>query len=89
MAWRIEFDAGARNDLKKLDPPVAARITGFLRERVAPLPDPRLLGEALKGSQLGNLWKYRIGNHRIICDLQDERVVVLVVRIGHRREVYR
>ena len=89
MAWSVEFDAGARNDLEKLDKPVARRITRFLRERVANRDDPRSVGEALKGSRLGDFWKYRVGNYRIVCDLQDEKLLVLVLRVGHRREVYR
>jgi len=89
LAWSVEFDAGARNDLEKLDKPVARRITRFLRERVANRDDPRSVGEALKGSRLGDFWKYRVGNYRIVCDLQDEKLLVLVLRVGHRREVYR
>ena len=89
MAWLIDFDDGAKKDLAKLDKPIARRITGFLRERVAPLDDPRSLGHALKGATLGELWRYRIGDYRIICDIQDRSVRILVVAIGNRREIYR
>jgi mRNA interferase RelE/StbE len=88
MAWRIELSPVARKGLKALDPPVARRILKFLHERIAPLEDPRSLGEALKGSQLGQFWKYRVGDCRIICAIEDGELLVLVVRIGNRREVY-
>lgn len=89
MAWQIELDAAARKDLSKLDRQVARRITTFLRTRVATLDDPRGLGEALTGAALGKFWKYRVGDYRIICDLQDHRLTVLALRIRHRREAYR
>jgi mRNA interferase RelE/StbE len=89
LAWLIDFDDGAKRDLAKLDKPVARRITGFLRERVAPLDDPRSLGHALKGSALGEFWRYRVGDYRIICDIQDRALRILVVTIGNRREIYR
>lgn len=89
MAWRIEFGADARKDLARLDAPVARRITSLLRERVATSNDPRSLGQALKGSSLGELWKCRVGDWRIIASIEDGAVRVLVVRIGNRREVCR
>ncbi len=89
MAWRVEFDDGARRDLEKLDKPIALRITRFLRERVGQLDDPHGIGEALKGSRLGEFWRYRVDDFRIICDLQNQRLLVLVLRVGHRREIYR
>ena len=89
MAWTVEFEADARKDLAKLDKPIAKRITVFLRERVLGLGDPRLIGEALKGARLGEFWKYRVGDYRIICRIEDGRLCVLVVTIGNRREVYR
>jgi mRNA interferase RelE/StbE len=89
LAWLIDFDDGAKRDLAKLDKPVARRITGFLRERVAPLDDPRSLGNAPKGSALGEFWRYRVGDYRIICDIQDKALRILVVTIGNRREIYR
>jgi len=89
MAWRVELDREARRDLDKLDPQNAKRILIFLHERIAGLEDPRQIGEALKGSKLGEFWKYRVGDFRIIASLEDQRVTVLVVRVGHRREIYR
>jgi mRNA interferase RelE/StbE len=89
LAYEIEFDPEAVKDLKKLDRPVQQRIVAFLRERVATLDNPRLIGEALAGARLGNYWKYRVGDWRIICDIQDRRIVVRVLRVGNRREVYR
>lgn len=89
MAWRIEFEDAALKELSKLDKPVAKRILVFLRERVAVLDDPRSIGEALKGSKLGELWKYRVGDYRIIADIEDGVMRVLVLKVGNRREVYR
>jgi mRNA interferase RelE/StbE len=89
LAWQIEFDPEAIKDLKKLDRPVQKRIVEFLKLRLAPLDNPRTLGEALAGSRLGNYWKYRVGDWRIICDLQDHKIIVRVLRVGNRREVYR
>ena len=89
MGFEIDFDPAALNDLKKLDRPVQQRLLGFLRQRVAALDNPRDIGEALTGARLGNYWKYRVGDWRIICDIQDQRIVVRVLRVGNRREVYR
>jgi len=89
LAWDIEFDPDAVKDLKKLDKQVQIRILGFLRSRLGAMENPRELGEALAGSQLGNYWKYRVGDWRLICDIQDRRIVVRVLRVGNRREVYR
>jgi len=89
LAWRIELDDAAKKDLAKFDKPVAKRITAFIRERLALLDDPRSIGDALKGSRLGELWKYRVGDYRIIADIEDGALKILVVKIGNRREVYR
>ena len=89
MAWQIEFDDASKKDLAKLDKQIAKRITEFLRGRVAVLDDPRSIGEALKGSKLGDLWKYRVGDYRIISSIEDGALRILVVKIGNRREVYR
>jgi mRNA interferase RelE/StbE len=89
LAWRIEFDDKARKELAALDKAVAKRITTFLRERVSSLDDPRSIGEALKGSNLGEFWRYRVGDWRIIASIEDSALRILVVRIGNRREVYR
>jgi mRNA interferase RelE/StbE len=76
-------------DLAKLDKQLARRIMAFLRERVAVLDDPRSIGEALKGSKLGDFWKYRVGDYRIISSIEDGALCILVVKVGNRREVYR
>ena len=89
MAWRIELERSAANELDKLDPPVAQRILRFLHERLGLREDPRSLGEPLSGSQLGDFWKYRVGEYRVIAALLDQKLVVLVVRIGRRDSVYR
>ena len=89
MVSRIEFDRAATRDLDKLDPQAGRRILAFLHGRVAKLDDPRAIGEALKGSRLGEFWKYRVGDHRIISHIEDRILRVLVVRIGHCRDVYR
>jgi mRNA interferase RelE/StbE len=78
----------ADRQLDKLDPQVARRILKFLNQRVRTLDNPRSIGEALRGSKLGEFWKYRVGDHRLICSIEDRRVLILVLRIGHRREVY-
>lgn len=89
MAWKIEVDPAAAKELGKLDPQTARRILKFLQERVSLLDDPRSIGEALKGSALGDFWKYRVGDYRIISSIQDNIVTILIVRIGNRREIYK
>lgn len=88
MAWTIEYADTAKSQLRKLDKQIARRIVDFMDERVATLDNPRSAGKSLTGS-LGELWRYRIGDYRVICDLQDDVLRVLVVKIGNRREVYR
>ena len=88
MAWTIEYAETAKKQLRKLDRAAARRIVDFMDERVAPSDDPRAMGKALKGP-LGDLWSYRVGDFRVICDIQDKVLTVLVLRIGNRREVYR
>jgi mRNA interferase RelE/StbE len=87
MAWKIDLSSNALKQLRKLDTPVANRILKFLRDRIEKLDDPRKIGERLQGP-LGEFWKYRVGDYRVICSLQDDKLVVWVVRIGHRSEVY-
>ncbi len=89
MGWLIEFEHSAMKDLAKLDKQTAKRISTFLRERVAALDDPRSIGEALKGSKLGDFWRYRLGDYRLIADIRDAKVSILVVRVGNRRNIYR
>jgi len=89
MAYSVELSAEVDRELSKLDRQQAKRILKFLHERVARLDDPRGIGEALHGSQLGEFWKYRVGDYRLICKIEDERLLVLVLRVGHRKEIYR
>ncbi|OGW59461.1 MAG: addiction module toxin RelE [Nitrospirae bacterium RBG_16_64_22] len=89
MAWRIEFAPQTEKDFRRIDHSDRQRILHFLRERVSPLDDPRSLGEPLHGPDLGRFWKYRVGRYRVICDIQEEHIVILVVRVGHRKDIYR
>ncbi len=89
MAWRIELTATAARQIGKLDKSEAKRITSFFRQRLATLDDPRSTGKALPGPQLGTYWRYRVGDYRIICDIQDGALCVLVIEVGNRRDVYR
>jgi mRNA interferase RelE/StbE len=89
MAWKIELSAQVDRELAKLDPPQCKRILKFLHERVAQLDNPRSIGQALQGSKLGEFWKYRVGDYRLICKIEDNRLLILVLRVGHRREIYR
>ncbi len=88
MAWRIEFLPAAEKELAKLGRAEAKRIIQTLKTRIATLDDPRQLGSALAG-ELGGLWRWRIGDYRAIARIEDERITILVVRVAHRREVYR
>ncbi len=88
MAWAIEFDIAAQRQLNKLDPTISRRILKFLLERVAKLEDPRQIGEWLQG-RFHHLWKYRVGDYRVLCSFKQEILVVLVLEIGHRREIYK
>jgi mRNA interferase RelE/StbE len=89
MAWKIELDPAAERELDKIDQQTARRILAFLHGRVAMLDNPRSIGEALKGSRLGDFWKYRVGDWRVIASIEDGALRILVVRIGNRREVYK
>lgn len=89
MAWRIELTATAAKQLGKLDKGEAKRITNFLRQRLSTADDPRSTGKALTGPALGTFWRYHLGDYRIICDIQDGALCILVIELGNRREVYR
>jgi mRNA interferase RelE/StbE len=89
MVWTIELESSAKRDLDKLDRQQVKRILRFLFERVSHLEDPRSIGEALKGSRFSTLWKYRVGDYRIICSIEDNVAQILVVKVGDRKEVYR
>jgi mRNA interferase RelE/StbE len=89
MAYSVELSAEVDRELDKLDAQHRKRILKFLHERVAKLDDPCSIGEALHGSRLGEFWKYRMGDYRLTCKIEDDRLVVLVLRIGDRKEIYR
>jgi len=89
MAWKVELSAAADRDLGKLDPQHAKRILKFLFERLARLENPRSIGQGLQGQRFGEFWKYRVGDYRMVCKIEDDRVLILVLRVGHRREIYR
>jgi mRNA interferase RelE/StbE len=89
MAWRVELAESAARELVKLDSQHRKRILKFLHERVAKLENPRSIGKVLQGSKLGEFWKYRVGDYRLIAKIEDDRLLVLVLRVGHRKEVYR
>lgn len=88
MAWTIEYTETAKGQLRKLDKPMARRIVDFMDARIAGLENPRSAGKALTGP-LGSFWRYRVGDCRVICDIQDGAMRVLVVQVGNRREIYR
>ena len=88
MAWTVEFDNRARRELRKLDPQAQREILRYLRQRVATVADPRRTGKPLRYAMAG-LWRYRVRDYRLICRIEEDRVVVLVLAIGHRSQVYR
>lgn len=87
-AWRIEIARSAEKQIQKLDRKAQKAILDFLRNRLQPSEDPRLFGKPLHGDKK-SLWRYRVGDYRLICDIQDERITVLILRVGHRKDVYR
>lgn len=86
MAYEVEYSATALRQLRKLDRPVARRVIDYLDE-VAELEDPRARGTGLIGDRAG-IWRYRVGDYRVLCDIHDADVVILALEIGHRRSVY-
>ena len=88
MAWTIEYDSRVVKDMKKLDRTAQQQILDYFDERIAPAPEPRAFGKSLTSSFSG-LWRYRIGDYRAICRIEDEKMIVLVVRVAHRSTVYK
>ena len=88
MTWKIEVVPNAIKELDKLDQQVAKRILKFLHKRVASLKDPRSIGDALKGTRFGEYWRYRVGDYRIITKIEDNIMLILVLRVGHRKQIY-
>ena len=89
MAWQIKIEAGARKDIADLDRPVAKRVLSFLRDRLEKLSNPRSIGDTLHGKKFGELWKYRVGDIRIIARIEDKELVILVLRVGHLKGIYK
>lgn len=89
MAWNIELLPEARKNLAKIGATEAKRILKFLHQRLRLMENPRDTGKALVGSTLGGLWRYRVGDYRILCHIEDEKICIVVVEIGHRREIYK
>ncbi len=87
MTWSVLFDDRARRELRKLSDETQRTILRYLRERIAASEDPRQFGKPLRRT-LAGLWRYRVGDYRLICRLEDDRLIVLVLRLGHRREIY-
>jgi len=88
LAWTIEYTDTAKRQLQKLDKQIARRILDYMDERVVSSGDPRSTGKLLTGS-FGGLWRYRVGDYRVICDIQDNNLLILVLSLGNRREIYR
>ena len=89
MTWAINYTESALRQLKKLDKSIALRVLDYMDGRVATLDDPRTLGKNLVGTKLGAYWRYRVGDIRVICSIQDGEMCVLVIELGNRREIYR
>ena len=89
MVWIIKYTESSSKQLKKLDKQTALRVLDYMDERVTVLADPRSLGQNLKGPKMGEYWRYRVGDIRVICNILDGQMTVLVIEIGNRREVYR
>jgi len=89
LAWTVNYTESAFRQLKKLDKSTALRVVDFMDKRVATLDDPRTLGKSLVGPKLGAYWRYRVGDMRVICNIQDGEMLVLVIEIGNRKEIYR
>lgn len=88
MAWKIEYTKSALSELKKLDKQEAKHIVNFISDRIANLDNPRSTGKPLTGN-LVDLWRYRVGNYRIITEIQDQIICILILRVGHRKDVYK
>jgi mRNA interferase RelE/StbE len=88
LAWQIDYTSTALKQLGKLDKPAAKRIIDFMDERIAALKDPRDTGKALMGAMLGAYWRYRVGDYRVVCDIQDHALCILVIEVGNRKDVY-
>jgi len=87
LTWNVDFGERARKELRKLDRQAQQEILKYFRERIASEEDPRRFGKPLSGNMTG-LWRYRVRNYRMICSIEDDKLIVLVLRVGHRKEIY-
>jgi mRNA interferase RelE/StbE len=87
LVWKIKWDERAEKDLKKLDKTFAKQIIRYMSEKISSLSNPRALGKGLKYEKYG-LWRYRVENYRVVCRIQDDSIEILVIRVGHRKDVY-
>lgn len=87
MTWTVEFDESAAKELRRLDKQIQREILTYLRQRIATDEDPRRFGKPLS-RELAGLWRYRVRDYRMICNIEDEKLIVLVVRVSHRKDVY-
>lgn len=87
MIWSVEFDDAAAKELRKLDRQAQQEVLRYLRERISTSEDPRRFGKPLSRDLTG-LWRYRVRNYRMICNIEDDKLIVLVLRVGHRKDVY-
>jgi len=88
LTWTVEWDDRARRELRRLDRPIQKAILQYFRKRIATKEDPRRFGKSLT-RELQGLWRYRVGDYRMVCQIEDDRLVVLVVTVAHRKSVYR
>jgi len=89
MNWKIKYESSIKYDWKKIDKKQKEKILNFINNKLAKLKDPRIIGDPLKGPKLNNFWRYRVGNYRIITDIQDKLLIIVVIRIGHQKDVYK
>ncbi|OJX13141.1 MAG: addiction module toxin RelE [Caedibacter sp. 37-49] len=87
MKWNLRFQKDAKKEFLKLDPQIQRRILQYFKERILTIDNPRTLGKSLTGN-LNEFWRYRVGDYRIICKIEDDNIIITVVMVGHRREVY-
>ena len=87
MKYTVEYTPRAVKDLKKLDKPTRALIWGWIAKNLVDCENPRQHGKGLTANRSGE-WRYRVGDYRILADIQDDKIVILVLTVGHRREIY-
>ena len=87
MSYKVEYSKAAQKQIKKLDNYTKVMLMNWITKNLVNCPDPRNHGKALKGN-LKNQWRYRVGNYRILCDIEDDRLVILVINVRHRKDIY-